>query len=500
MTNLLVIQDDKIVIKTLVLESTSGAITHDGSLTIQESVTIAKDLQVNGSVYVDTLTVKNLNAESLSNLSAGNWSGDTESDINGKGFSWTVQGKTTQFIYRNGNRLWTNADLDLAASNSIRIDNAEVLSAGALGPTIVKSNIKELGSLRSLNVVGDSNLGDFAFFNSTHGRIGVGTNEPNTAISIVENNVEIGIGSPSNGVATIGTRSNHDMSIVTDNVARLTAKANGDIVIGDENGKTGVVRIFGSLYVDNLVADTRIERSSNLEFKTTRDASIYGKGLSWTGTGDTRLLVMRANPDRLQSSESFEVGANQCYYIDGSVVMTKNALGNEVLRSNLISVGGLESLTVHGNTQLVGEADIANIRSTKIVINDSNQNLSITDKSIDAEKALVISTSNIEALYADQNEIVIGDKTRKYRPIKVQGMLSIGINNPDPSLSFSVSGDVSIGNKRFTNGTASPTTGEFNIGDICWNQNPQVSGWVGWICVGEGTPGTWLPFGGIGIR
>ena len=500
MTNLLVIQEDKIVIKSLVLESTSGAVTHNGSLTIQESVTIAKDLQVNGSVYVNELTVKTLNAESLSNLSAGNWSGETESEVNGKGFSWSFEGQNTQLIYRNGNRIWTNADLDLASTSSIRIDDTEVLSAGALGPTITKSNLKELGSLRVLNVIGDSSIGEFAFFNSVHGRLGLGTNEPNASISIIENNVEIGIGSPEYDIAHIGTRSNHDVSIVTDNVPRLTAKANGDIVIGDEGGKTGVVRIFGSLYVDNLVSDTRIERSSNLEFKTTKDNSIYGKGLTWTGTGDTRLLVMRANPDRLQTSESFEVGANQCYYIDGDVVMTKNALGTDVLRSNLTSVGRLESLTVLGTAHLAGGAEIANIHSNKITVNNDNQNLHITDKSIDADKTFVISTSGVEAFYADTDEVIIGQGTRRYRPVKVFGPLSIGINNPDPSLSFSVSGDVSLGDKRFTNGTSAPTTGEYSIGDICWNTKPQVSGWVGWICVATGAPGTWLPFGGIGIQ
>jgi hypothetical protein len=53
-------------------------------------------------------------------------------------------------------------------------------------------------------------------------------------------------------------------------------------------------------------------------------------------------------------------------------------------------------------------------------------------------------------------------------------------------------------NKKFFTGTAIPTSGTFNKGDICWNSNPQESSYIGWVCIIEGTPGEWLPFGAIG--
>ena len=42
-----------------------------------------------------------------------------------------------------------------------------------------------------------------------------------------------------------------------------------------------------------------------------------------------------------------------------------------------------------------------------------------------------------------------------------------------------------------------PTTGTYEKGDIIWHSNPVASGFVGWICVVRGTPGTWKTFGAI---
>ena len=75
--------------------------------------------------------------------------------------------------------------------------------------------------------------------------------------------------------------------------------------------------------------------------------------------------------------------------------------------------------------------------------------------------------------------------------------MSVGSNNPDPTLGLSVAGNVSFNNKKFINGNEAPTTGEFRKGDICWNQQPTLNGYVGWICLVDGTPGVWAPFGQI---
>ena len=47
------------------------------------------------------------------------------------------------------------------------------------------------------------------------------------------------------------------------------------------------------------------------------------------------------------------------------------------------------------------------------------------------------------------------------------------------------------------NGAAVPTAGVYAVGDIVWNTNAAPTGYVGWVCVRDGTPGIWKAFGAI---
>jgi hypothetical protein len=469
------------------LANSAGAITHAG------------DIAVAGTITAETINVKNLITESGNPAEMGAWAGNVESDLNGKGFSWTWGDASTQLIYRTGNRLWTNAKLDVTSESNYNIDGTTVISLNALGSTVRSSKLTSVGTLEKLSVSGDTLLGDFAFFNSTYNRLGLGTDEPNAAIDIIENNVNITIGSPSTNLATIGTNSNHDVGIITDNIPRILVKNSGEIIIGDPVGKNGVVRINGSLYVDNLISDTRLDRSSPLQFQATKDQSIYGLGISWIGTGANRQLIMMSGPDRIYSSESIDLGEEKMYYINGRPVVTSTSLGSSILQSNLTSVGALQSLTVIGETQLHGVVNASSSVVTvgTLVFNDGDQSITISKAGVNSSGTITISSQESPILSGDKDSIEIGSKTNNRKPVKIFGPLSVGINNPDPTVNFSVNGDVSIGNKRFTNGTSAPTTGSFELGDICWNSNPVVANYVGWVCVVAGAPGQWLPFGEI---
>lgn len=46
-------------------------------------------------------------------------------------------------------------------------------------------------------------------------------------------------------------------------------------------------------------------------------------------------------------------------------------------------------------------------------------------------------------------------------------------------------------------GTAAPTTDTYEQGDIVYNSSPSAGGFIGWVCVVGGTPGTWKTFGAI---
>jgi hypothetical protein len=46
-------------------------------------------------------------------------------------------------------------------------------------------------------------------------------------------------------------------------------------------------------------------------------------------------------------------------------------------------------------------------------------------------------------------------------------------------------------------GTAPPVSGTYSVGAILLDETPSAGGFIGWVCVTGGTPGTWKTFGAI---
>ncbi|WP_158301564.1 right-handed parallel beta-helix repeat-containing protein [Paenibacillus mesophilus] len=56
-----------------------------------------------------------------------------------------------------------------------------------------------------------------------------------------------------------------------------------------------------------------------------------------------------------------------------------------------------------------------------------------------------------------------------------------------------------VKDKRRSIGAAAPTSGAWVQGDIVYADAPSAGGTIGWVCTAGGTPGTWKPFGDIGL-
>lgn len=481
MSQIFTIENDKVVIKKLALEELAG------------------DLTVSGTLTVDNLVVKNA-PEAGEGVSAdfGNWSVKEEVDLLTKGLSWSWVNGTVHLGYRTNNRLWTSGNMDIDQNRSYMIDGVTVLSANELSSQVTKSNLKQVGTLKSLQVTGDTALAEVAYFNSGLGRMGINTDQPNGTVSIVDNNVEVVIGSPRDGIAELGTYTNSDLEIITDNTPRLTIKTGGQVVFGNPATNNADVRIYGTLHVETVVSDNRVDRYQPLEFKTNREQSIYGQGIIWTGSGDTRRLVMAANPDRLLCSESFDIGIDQSYYVGGTPVLSAVGLGSTVTKSNLSKLGTLEELNVEGEATFLSHinASRAVINAKSIVFNDGAE-FSITNGKLASNAKISFTVADDETYYADTQEIAIGNRHNVSRAVKIFGKVAIGINNSDDDVDLAVKGNIKFADKKFVTGPSAPTTGTFVKGDICWNQNPVADNYVGWVCIEDGAPGRWLPFGSI---
>jgi len=474
-----VAEDGSVVINKVTLNYTSGSVIHSGSLEVTGNVQLDTNLVVLGTVIADTFNVKNLVTENGSLASVGQWIYSTEAELNGKGFQWAWGAGKAQLAYRTGGRIWADCSFDVSSGNGYSIDNIPVLTSASLGPTITSSNLTKVGTLESLTVSGDVKFADFVHIDSTSNRIGIGTEEPNAAISIIDNNVELTFGSPQIGLGSIGTHSYHDFAVVTDNIPRITVKNSGEVQIGNAQSMNGSLRVYGTIYADSVETATGSGQPKSVQFAATENTSVYGLGLQWSGVGPTRQLVMTANPDRLWTTENFDLAENRSYHINGQLVLGEGTLGPSIVESSLTRVGTLVNLAVSGNSLL------NSVTAQSLALGSTTYN------------SAGISVDGQSVMLSNNTQIVIGDVNIQNKPVKVFGPLSVNVNNPDPTLQFSVNGDVNIGGKRFTTGVTHPGAGTWTKGDICWNTNPNPNGYVGWICVASGTPGTWNSFGQI---
>lgn len=415
----------------------------------------------NGKITVDTVEAKKAVA----------FAGANFAEVEGKGIKWT-DGRKSKTLALKQNALWTDLTLNLAEEQVYQINDVPVLSFTELGNTVTKSNLKQVGTLRSLDVSGNALLGDFAFFNSDFNRVGINTDAPALALGLVENGVTIAIGSQKSSTATIGTINNTHLELVTDNTARITINNAGD------------VRVHGKLYVEEIITD----KLSPLVFKEKTDSNIYGKGIVWSPLkGKQSQFVFQPNPDRIWSTNNIDLDAEKYYSIENTMVLSKTSLGSTVVESNLTKIGILKELIVAGDAAVTRKISTSRLEIGRFAVDENR---------LEYTNEFNLQTNNVSEFKLGQ-DIVIGNVNNLNRPVSVYGQLTVGVARPDEDVALTVAGSVSFDNKKFKVGSGIPTSGHFNKGDIVWNSDPKPTGYIGWVCITPGTPGAWLPFGAI---
>lgn len=299
----------------------------------------------------------------------------------------------------------------------------------------------------------------------------------------------------------------------------LTDSIDVDTLIGDTK-VDGNLNVQGEitaqkLHVNELSADIRNERTSPLEFKGTADDSVHGKGLLWSGEGHTKQFVFHANPERFFATENIDIHRDKSYYIGGVEVLNQNELGSSITKSSIKEVGTLQNLNTQGDLILdqfifwnsdqerLGfgtdqpNAMLSIVRdSAEFVVEPQNDSVKIgtwTTSSLD-----FVTDDIVRLSVAANGQVMFGAKGSDTARVNIYGRLGVGVNNVPDDVSIATNGPISISGKKFLSGNSVPSLGTYNVGDIVWNDNPQPTGYVGWICIRSGTPGEWKPFGQIG--
>ena len=280
---------------------------------------------------------------------------------------------------------------------------------------------------------------------------------------------------------------------------------------------TGNLAVAGSitahsLHVDELTADVRNERSTSLEFD---GGVVAGKGLVWRTPEVSRQFVYHENPHRMFSSENIDLARTKHYSIGTVPVLSETDLGSSIINSSLTNLGVLDNLSVVGNVDFDGylfwEAEsnrlgigtqtpnatlsIANLDAEFIIDSEHETGIRIGNWTNDDLQLITDDTTRL-TIKANGN-IVAGTQGSDNARLHVYGKIGVGVNNIDADVSLSTSGPIKMDGRKMENGASVPTNGNYSIGDIVWNTNPTPTGYVGWVCTRDGTPGIWKAFGAI---
>jgi hypothetical protein len=179
-------------------------------------------------------------------------------DIEGKGLIWAGRGHTKQLVYQpSPDRFFSSETIDLAKDRALTINGIKIIDDKELGTSITKSSLREVGRLRGLIVDGSLSVNQFLYYNATSDRLGLGTEEPNAALSICDEGVEIVIGAREYNKAGIGAYNSSDLELITDNTTRITISAGGNIELGNRNNGPIQVLVHGTMGINVGTPDPR---------------------------------------------------------------------------------------------------------------------------------------------------------------------------------------------------------------------------------------------------
>lgn len=219
-------------------------------------------------------------------------------DINGKGILWSGEGHNKQLIFADKpERFFVSETIDLAKGRSLSINNVKVLDERELGPTITKSNLREVGHLKGLIVDGGMSVNQYLVYDANTNRLGLGTDQPKAAVSIVDQNIELMLGSSQPNTAVVGTYNSTDLELVTDNTARITIQAGGNIVIGNPATGDTRVTIIGRLGVNVNSPDPRCSLHVNGALKFNDKLHLSGSAEPTSGAFNEGDVVWNVNPN-----------------------------------------------------------------------------------------------------------------------------------------------------------------------------------------------------------
>jgi hypothetical protein len=325
-----------------------------------------------------------------------------------------------------------------------------------------------------------------------------------------------------------GTVQNFSSSGIKDNATKQSLVIEDDRIVVKNIKFTNVdsnftvrgdVKVYGVLdagfvRTTELIVNQRYEKQY-LEFAEGDKGTTIGTGLLWRSSPYNKQFVLLANPDRFFSTEHIEVTGGRNFMINGNWVINEDSLGDGIVNSRLRKVGRLQGLSVSGELNLDDQIFYdpvskrfsigTELPSAIFTVQDEDNDIEMV---IDGSKEGVgkfgvrntksvgiITDDQIRVLVDEKGDVTFGHEMKDSTVTRAYGKFSVGVKNPREQ--FEVAGNMRLGGRLHSKGDEPPVTGTHIVGDIIWNTKPRPGGYVGWICIQNGNPGLWKPWGPI---
>lgn len=177
-------------------------------LTVKGTATIEGDLNVTGSIVEDSTMYRNL----VSSVSD------------------SVRTNLDSAVYDNyALKVFDKIKADGIDLTKITVQGEEIISGSNLSDKITYSNLQRVGTLSELRVSGEALLSQSLF--TTAKRVGINTIEPAQALSVWDQEVEIGFGKRETNVAIIEAPRNQRMIIGVNGKSNLNLNTDGSVSV-----------------------------------------------------------------------------------------------------------------------------------------------------------------------------------------------------------------------------------------------------------------------------
>jgi hypothetical protein len=248
-------------------KSTACQLTIMDDITVVENNLLTKDLTVKGTVTVEgDLNVTGTfteNSPAYVQLVAST--------------TQNVRTSLDQTLFKNyADMVFTQVKENGLDLNKITLNGTDIVDGNTLSNSILNSNLQKVGQLKELQVSGETLLSGSLY--TTVQRVGVNTIEPAQALSIWDQEVEIGIGKQSNNTGVIGTPRSQTLILSTNGKNNITLTPDGAASVTQLN--IGTVSITSS---DMPPSDDRPK--GTIVFNSNPN---LGGPLGWVSLGDAR--------------------------------------------------------------------------------------------------------------------------------------------------------------------------------------------------------------------